>query len=435
MSEKKIRDNYSYKELEYQMNTLSPLERIYNFCSLFGIKIENGEENIKTIKKLKNEYKQLRDTPDEFNKYFSGRGWIAFETMNFPLMVEAVGLAKNGRIDEAEERLVEYYSEENLRFLISRLKGIEEYRPRIALTYKALNDYLEGRYHSCIPIILMMIDGFVNDIEQKGFFASGTDMNVWDTISGHSSGLNALTGIFGKSRKRTTTDKIDIPYRHGIMHGRDLGYDNKNVAVKSWVALFAIADWANAVKSGKKNEVEKEFSPPSFKDSIKSIKESLEKMSANQIHRKLIDEWKPRNILIGNNIPERGIVSYYQARTPERTLIEFLDYLSNANYGKIAELTTKVYPSKEPLSKRAGRVREIFINKRLIDYRLLAIRDESAAITEIDACLTFDKGQVNKTFRLIYEDENCSPLVRGMENGSWRVLHNYSDLEYIEYSN
>lgn len=44
--------------------------------------------------------------------------------------------------------------------------------------------------------------------------------------------------------------QIDMPYRHGIMHGMDLGYDNKIVAAKTWATLFSLRDWAIKVEKG-----------------------------------------------------------------------------------------------------------------------------------------------------------------------------------------
>ena len=62
------------------------------------------------------------------------------------------------------------------------MKGVEDYRPRYDLAEKAKEDYLAGRYHACVPVVLTIIDGIVNDIEQKGFFAQGVDLTAWDSI-------------------------------------------------------------------------------------------------------------------------------------------------------------------------------------------------------------------------------------------------------------
>ena len=69
----------------------------------------------------------------------------------------------------------------------------------------------------------------------------GSHLSSWSSFWGqlYSKGLNALNRIFQKMRQKTVTDEITIPFRHGIVHGMDLGYDNRMVAAKCWAALFA----------------------------------------------------------------------------------------------------------------------------------------------------------------------------------------------------
>lgn len=226
----KIKNIYSFLEMKDQIEGIKNLKKIFKLASYFGLDNENLNEEFEKVDELKKQFKKLRELPDNFNERFAEDGWIAYESLNMEIMQEAVSLANEEKTQEAQRLLVDYYNKENIEFFLTRLKGIEEFKPRMELLYKALDDYVEERYHSCIPIILMMIDGFVNDIKQKGFFASGIDMSVWDTIAAHDSGLNILTKIFGESRKKTIENKITVPYRNGILHGRDLGYDNKIVA-------------------------------------------------------------------------------------------------------------------------------------------------------------------------------------------------------------
>ena len=80
--------------------------------------------------------------------------------------------------------------------------------------------------------------------KRRGFFAEEVDLQAWDSIAAYSKGLNVLVSIFQKGRKTTRIKPIFLPYRHGIIHGMDLGYDNKVVAAKTWAALFATRDWA-----------------------------------------------------------------------------------------------------------------------------------------------------------------------------------------------
>jgi hypothetical protein len=50
--------------------------------------------------------------------------------------------------------------------------------------------------------------------------------------------------VMSETRNTTTTDPIRIPFRHGILHGTDLGYNNKIVAAKAFAALLAVGDYA-----------------------------------------------------------------------------------------------------------------------------------------------------------------------------------------------
>ena len=41
-------------------------------------------------------------------------------------------------------------------------------RPRLALAQRALRDYQERRFYSCVLVLLPVLDGFVNDFEPLG---------------------------------------------------------------------------------------------------------------------------------------------------------------------------------------------------------------------------------------------------------------------------
>ena len=184
---------------------------------------------------------------------------------------------------------MDHFDEETLKFIIQRCKQSDAFHPRWYLAQAAKADYLEGRYYSAVPLVLILIDGFVNDIEQTGFFTDRTDLTAWDSIAAHSSGLTKLAAIFNHSRTKTTTEPLSLPYRHGILHGRDLGYANKVVAAKAWAALAAIADWASDLRSGKK-QPKPQAAPP-------SLDELLLKLQDIERCKKNTAAWKPREIL------------------------------------------------------------------------------------------------------------------------------------------
>ncbi|WP_234964988.1 hypothetical protein [Acinetobacter johnsonii] len=107
-------------------------------------------------------------------------------------------------------------------------------------------DYQAGRYHACIPLLLALIDGLANDISAHvGFFAGKTDLELFDSITAHETGLPFLKTIMNSSRTTTTTKEISIPYRNGILHGRDLNFANKEVASKCWWVLASLIEWSD----------------------------------------------------------------------------------------------------------------------------------------------------------------------------------------------
>src|SRR5699024_3248126 len=332
-----------------------------------------------------------------------------FESLNTKLMEKCVELADKGELEEAEEELLNYYFDrERIDFLIRRLIYFKDFQPRKELFKKALDDHFNERFHSSVPIFLMMIDGFVSDIEQYGFFTDKVNLTVWDTIVGHDSNLGKIQGILNKGRRKTIEDEIDLPYRNGILHGRDLGYANSKVSAKTLGILFSLRDWADAIREGKKQ------------------KEYME------------NEWKPRQVIIGTDLPSRGDVESYEKGTPERTIVEFLSFLIKSNYGKLATYITNLSRQEESISKLAGELREVFAKKQLKAFELVKIEDKAPAITEIETTLEFaseENKQIldNRVFRLIYQDKQNTPLIRGYHNGEWKVLFNFYDIEYLEY--
>ncbi len=413
---KKIKDNPTCAELLNNTKGFEALSKVISFFEKIGIKNEKISEAFKKFPDLAQKTEELVNMPDRFNEHFSKTGWVAYESLNAELMKDAVYLADEDKFDEANNLLVEHYNEETLKWSLTFMKGVEEYRPRYDLAEKAKEDYLAGRYHACVPVVLAIIDGIVNDIEQKGFFARGVDLTAWDSIAAHSSGLQELSKLFNSARKKTNTETITVPYRHGILHGRDLGYANKVVASKTWATLFTIRDWAMALKQGKKVPKEKEPEP--------SLLEVLKSYAKIQEQKKKLKAWRPRDLKPDKDFPAYGMPEEFGPHTPEKELAQFFEYWSTNNYGKMTGLM-KTF-GDYPLSKRAGEVRLNFQGKALEGYKLLEIKDEAAAVTEITVEVTLnhrDKILTEKfSVRMIREDSEGKPALREKPDGHWRII-------------
>ena len=149
--------------------------------------------------------------------------------------------------DEAEDICISYYKNHfSSRYI--RLVRLPNYELRKYIIEKAHSHFLQEDYISCIPLVLMMADGAANDVFPKGIFAEGTDITIWNHI-GTLYGIEEYIKSFTPSRKTTRDDAITIPYRNGILHGRDTGYGTERVALKAWALLFNLCDLFIAKKN------------------------------------------------------------------------------------------------------------------------------------------------------------------------------------------
>lgn len=418
----RIKDIPSIRGLLDQIEQADQLRKVWPLLkSLLGLSradVDDLSEQLQQLRFLREQVEELAELPDRFNNFLGQYGWIAYGSMNIHVMREALELAESGDVQAAEVRLVQHYNPEQVEMELGWMNKVRAFQPRMRLARLALNDYEEGRYHACIPIVLALLDGMVNDISNnlRGFFADGADLTAWDSIAGHSKGLARLSELFKKPRKKICTDPITIPYRNGIMHGIDLAYDNKVVAAKVWAALFAAGEWAAKMERGETYPEKSRENP--------NLREILDQLREVSRERQLLAEWRPRQIVVGKKIPVQGMPEDYSPGSPEQRLVEYLSCWINRNYGYMARhVSVKMGVSEKKL---AGEIRHTFHSINLTSYRLKAVQDRAPAVTEVATELEFDLNgktvKVDHAFRLIYQTEEGKPLVRTMPGGSWRLI-------------
>lgn len=417
MTEPSIRDIPSIKKiLEVQalkraMPLLRPILKL--------LKAEKAEEALANIDDLAETAEEFASIPDRFNDLFASRGWIMYEMMNFEVAKVAIERAESGDIDGAEDDLVNHYDAKTVNQQLQMMNGVVAFRPRVSLAQKALEDYREGRFHACVPVVLALLDGLVNELHEKnrGFFAKGVKLEAWDSIAAHGKGLNVLAGIFNKSRRRTTTEQITIPYRHGIMHGRDLGYDNRIVAAKTWAALFAIRDWALKAERGLLT------APP--EEPQKTWREIIRQIRENAEVKARLQEWRPREIQLGQDVPLTGDPEAFESGTPEHRLAEFLSYWKVRNYGYMAKCLSMNI--RKPTKGMPALVREVYDSKHLRAFEFVEISDVAVAVTKIQTRLVYEESgnEIERIveFRMTNEDSEGGPAVRGKPGSAWVVMN------------
>ena len=116
----------------------------------------------------------------------------------------------------------------------------------------AYEDHKAGRYHASIPVMLAQIDGIAHDLTSTTFYRKGRAKHLQanETTVGDPEGLAALADIISANRESTEEGPISLPYRHGIQHGRDLGYANRRTSTKAFATLLALRPWVLKIRSG-----------------------------------------------------------------------------------------------------------------------------------------------------------------------------------------
>lgn len=408
----RIADIPSFAKIRDDIQGMKALAQLRPLFHLAGVHIT--DDLVARFQQLESSSEPLLGLPDRFNDLFAARGWIAYELMNADVMLAATEIGEHGDVDGGEQLLVAHYDEKTIAQGIQWLLAVKAFQPREGLARLALDDYVHDRYYSCVPLVLMVLDGVVNETHgSRGFFAEAARLTAWDSVSAHSRGLQTLHGILTAPRTKTTTEDLSLPYRHGILHGQDLGYANSLVAAKTWAALFAIRAWALAAQNDRLE------APPAAPEP--TLRELVERLEDTKAERHRISQWTPRPREHLATIPTSGSPEDYDPTTPEATVVTLLDLWKRKNYGGIAALLPPVF--RKSLSKAAGEMRRELGDKQLVSFEITSIEDEGPAITEVKVRVTFLEVEQERTgtmeCRVVSQDEEGTLVCRGFEDASW----------------
>lgn len=428
MAGDRIRDIEKIQELIHMTDSVSQLA-----AALPDSSIKSGNESADSIEELNERIDELSRLPDNFNEHFIERGWMCYENLNVPVAIEAVKLANEGDMEGAEKILVDYYDEETISHQLNVLKQVEGFtgkdfidpneakrsQSRWELARKALEDYVAGRYHASVPVVLALADGMVQQAhinatgEGGNLSAENVNHEAWNSIAGHSTGLEQLKDVIMKRRLKTRTAEIDIPYRHGIMHGMDLCYDNKLVAAKSWAFLFAAGEWAQKAQSD-------ELAPPEQDGQDTTLRGVIEMMRETEQKKKKQKEWEARDPIIGETVPASGSMDEYQEGTPEHALVYHLQKWREGRYDLLASFFQQPNGAAEEIDIVNGN----FKHNDLKSFNLIEIQEKSLARADIvvETCVDSLRGEVTeeKEVTLIRARDDGSPAM-SKDDGKWTL--------------
>lgn len=404
------------KHIKNQLSGFKLIINVNRILRIFGLgskRISGLEDQLKQIEA---QMQELTETPQLFNYCFSDRGWISYDSLNHEFMKKAIKLYKEKGLDEAENLILEYYKPEgdNIDYEIMWTKALPALLKRYRFIEYAKQDYVEKRYYSTIPLLIMIIDGTVNEIIGKGFHSDKAEIDVWDSITNIDNGIIKIRDIFRKGRNKTREVEIKFPYRNGILHGMDLGYDNYVVAAKCWHFLFVVRDWALSKESEKNRREQfiKDTTIPSFKD-------LGNKLIENNKMKDALKNWLKREIS-SDYISSLLVTKPTDCNLPETIAINFLDYWKLKNYGFMGKMYYSKY-QKDGKPNIKG-IRDQFSELPLNNYELTDIDDQAAGITEIGFTGNFDGKSIPFIMRMIYEGQDGYAKPRNMQGGDWKII-------------
>ncbi|WP_145940853.1 hypothetical protein [Corynebacterium glyciniphilum] len=186
---------------------------------------------------------------------FAPLGWAMCGRWNHPGTVRVLHLAAEGAdpttIDEA---ITDVWNSDNQVLLRHAAAPIRRWSnshypfkqvlwDRVALIEKAIEHHLAGAYEASTPIILAQIDGMSRDLTGQSFFSKANADSYLDdaTLSGMEENLPVVRRVFSEDVKRSGA--FGLVSRHGVLHGRDLGYATRVNSTKTIVLVAALAEY------------------------------------------------------------------------------------------------------------------------------------------------------------------------------------------------
>lgn len=185
--------------------------------------------------------------PDICHKNFASRGWVLYGEMDRGLVARVDQAVRHGRMNDAEDLLIGHCDAEHI---LQQLENLRRFASRDSdweLIQRAFQDFLENRYDSCIPLVLIATDKLVEYVYERNFDvdrAAGAvpqKARAWESFASFSRGMQWLKAIALEDGR---TVGMDLYYRNLLFRGIIQDDSDRVVAAKAWTMLFAVGEWA-----------------------------------------------------------------------------------------------------------------------------------------------------------------------------------------------
>lgn len=400
------------KRQDHLRDQLAGFHTLTNITAPFSAKVRQAKVDIAKIQAQMDELSQAQAV---FTERYAPDGWSLFAGMATPTMFELEDAIK----EDGTTILTSYHLDsQTLQTLWQRLKS-ERLRPWFNIFSTARERAEAGDFVSAVPLVLMIIDGIVTKLTGKHAFSGGTDAPVFDTLASGPGGIAELLRLLGQQRGSVTTSPLAAPFRHGIMHGMDPNFGHAIVAAKAFNALHAAIDYCER-KLDEKDRVAQALE----EQHVPLIRETLKGIADTAKTTKAIDDWSARPLKSFDDGASRAELAAFSEGSPEAASVAYLQALAQGNFGRIAAHTVDFV--KRPIGARAKEFRSRLSDVGNCEWRILQIKDEAPAVSEVQAHVWGKSGgrswSYKGTIRLIHEGEDDRSAVYGAESGRWKAI-------------
>lgn len=346
---------------------------------------------------------EITGVVDRFYTMLGDRGWIFHDDLNLSAMGE---IAASRDPEAAERRLIAYYmSGDHIQWSLRRLGRHEAMRPRLALAQRALHDYQEQRFYSCVLVLLSVVDGFVNDFEparRKGLHArESEEMSAWDKAAGHHQGLANAHRIYNQRVSKLDTSEQFQLRRHGLVHGMLPNFDNPVIATRAWNLLFAVSDWADGEEA--------RLTP---KEDEPTLRETLKRYSDFQALKEKSDSFEPYEVS-GSDADVPGLREYTAA-------CELLIGWERQRWGPVSEFFMRFGDQSRDVGKQAREARSLYEHNPLESWSITRVRRETSSLAFVEVNLVVGGVARHGSIRLVLCDES-NGIELDPDAGRWFV--------------
>lgn len=358
------------------------------------------------IIRLERQMKEMADRVDAFYDRLGPRHW----TFNDWMSLEAIDAILNETTtpDEAEARLIELHRDtEAAKWRLLRLRNVDGLRQRHHLLARARDDYDAGRFDTCALLLIVVMDGFVNDFQpdkRKGLAARDADeMVAWDSVTGHHLGLTNALKPFLRTIKKRVDDEVFELHRHGILHGSVTNFNNAVVATKAWNLLFAVVDWS--IATAKKVKDDEKRPEPDWRETLSSLAEYGRRKKAR-------DQFAPWAVHAASQTFEKDEV-VLQTRV-------FVDAWQKKQWGRIVPLMPPQLISRKRPGEAAEYAKSWFDTHEIGAVQIDRVEYTQSSVAEVRGSATIDGVSGNLRLRWVYFDSGGELAING-EAGSWHL--------------